>query len=47
MLGKIRYTNKIWKRAHDWINQTGHGIKEDDPENFLLSLVLRPPRRDV
>ena len=34
VLGKIQYIEKSWKRAHDWINQTGQGVKEDDPDNF-------------
>ena len=39
VLGKIQYIEEIWKRAHDWINQTGKGIKEDDPANFEEALL--------
>ena len=34
VLGKIQYIEKSWKRAHNWIHQTGQGVKENIPENF-------------
>ena len=31
---KIQYVETAWKRAHDWSNETGQGVKETDPPGY-------------
>ena len=33
-MAKIKYFEKAWKKANDWANETGQGVKETDPEGY-------------
>lgn len=39
--GEIIYIEHAWRKAHDWANETGQGVKENEDIEYYEAGVLR------